>query len=52
MTSSDSSMNSLKRFIHVRFVSKVDLERLSHRGSEVREEVRREILRYLETLRR
>ncbi len=45
-------MNSLKRFIHVRFVSKVDLERLSHRGSEVREEVRREILRYLETLRR
>ncbi len=46
------SMNSLKRFIHVRFVSKVDLERLSRRGTEVREEVRREILAYLGTLRK
>ncbi len=46
------SMNSLKRFIHVRFVSKVDLERLSRRGTEVREEVRREILAYLATLRK
>ncbi len=45
-------LNSLKRFIHVRFVSRLDLERLGRSGSDVRSEVRREIQRYLTALKR
>ncbi len=45
-------VNSLKRFIHVRFVSKMDLERMVRHGADVRLEVRREIERYLASLRR
>jgi hypothetical protein len=45
-------VNSLKRFIHVRFVSKMDLARLSRQGGDIRSEVKREIDKYLATLRK
>ena len=45
-------LNSLKRFIHVRFVNKMDLERMARSGADVRSEVRREIQRYLIALKK
>ncbi len=45
-------LNSLKRFIHVRFVTKMDLSRLSRHGGDIRSEVRREIDKYLASLRK
>ncbi len=45
-------VNSLKRFIHVRFVSKMDLERMARQGADIRAEVRREIVRYLEQMKK
>lgn len=45
-------VSSLKSFIHVRYVSKVDLERLSRPRSEVRPEVQKEIALYLRMLKK
>jgi hypothetical protein len=44
------SVSSLRKFIHVRYIDRVTLQRLSSRGSAAREEVRREIARYLNSL--
>lgn len=44
------SVSSLRKFIHVRYIDRVTLQRLSTRGSAAREEVRREITRYLGSL--
>jgi hypothetical protein len=41
---------SLRRFIHVRFVSKTDLRRLARRSHEVRAEVTAEVQKYMVTL--
>lgn len=41
---------TLRRFIHVKFVSKVDLKRMAQDKAGVRKEVLREIKKYLETL--
>ncbi len=43
-------ISSLRPFIHVRFVSKVDLRRMARRNPDVRPEVSREVARYMETL--
>jgi hypothetical protein len=43
------SVQSLRKFIHVRYVDRMTLQKLSGRGTSVREEVRREITRYLST---
>lgn len=43
-------LNSLKAFIHVRYVSRVDLERLARPRSEVRPEVQKEVATYLRML--
>ena len=40
-------LTSLRKFIHVRYVDKMTLQRLVGRGGNIREEVRREIQRYL-----
>ena len=45
-------VNSLRRFIHVRFVSRLDLERLARSSTDVRSEVRKEILSYLRSMRK
>jgi hypothetical protein len=45
-----TSVSSLRKFIHVRYIDRVTLQRLSTRGSAAREEVRREIARYLNSL--
>lgn len=45
-------LNSLKPFIHVRYVSRVDLERLARPRSEVRPEVQKEVATYLAMLKR
>ena len=44
------SVSNLRKFIHVRYIDRVTLQRLSTRGSAAREEVRREISRYLNSL--
>ncbi len=44
------SIASLRRFIHVRFVSKTDLRRLGRRSHEVRAEVTAEVQKYLASL--
>jgi hypothetical protein len=41
---------SIRKFLHVRFVDKATLARLGGKGSQIREEVRREIQRYLSSL--
>ena len=44
-------MTGLRKFIHVRYVDKMTLQKLSARGGgQVREEVRREIARYLSSI--
>jgi hypothetical protein len=43
-------LSSLRKFVHVRYVDKATLARLAGKGSQIREEVRREIQRYLASL--
>jgi len=43
-------LSSIRKFIHVRFLDKASLARLGGKGSQIREEVRREIQRYLGSL--
>jgi hypothetical protein len=43
-------LSSIRKFIHVRFLDKASLARLGGKGSPIREEVRREIQRYLGSL--
>jgi len=43
-------ISTLRKFIHVRYVDKVTLQSLARRGTQVREEVKREIARYLRSL--
>jgi hypothetical protein len=43
-------VSSLRKFIHVRFIDKATLARLAGKGSNIRDEVRREIQRYLGNL--
>lgn len=45
------SLTSLRKFIHVRYVDKSTLQKLSARTGQIREEVRHEIIRYLSTIR-
>lgn len=45
------SLTSLRKFIHVRYVDRMSLQSLASRGSQVREEVRREIMHYLSSMR-
>ncbi len=47
---SNVSVKVLRKFVHVKFVSKVDLKRLSLDRAGVRRELRREIDKYLEAL--
>lgn len=47
---SNVSVKVLRKFIHVKYVSKLDLQRLSQDRAGVRRELRHEIDRYLETL--
>ena len=42
-------LTSLRKFVHVRYVDKMTLAKISGRGGNIREEVRREIQRYLES---
>ncbi len=42
-------LTSLRKFVHVRYVDKMTLAKLTGRGGNIREEVRREITRYLES---
>jgi hypothetical protein len=42
-------LTSIRKFVHVRYVDKMTLQRLTGRGGNIREEVRREIQRYLNT---
>lgn len=44
------SVKTLRRFIHVKYVSKVDLKRIAKDKAGVRKEVVREVQKYLETL--
>ncbi|MBN1885370.1 MAG: hypothetical protein JW876_07605 [Candidatus Krumholzibacteriota bacterium] len=41
------SLTSLRKFIHVRYVDRMTLQRLATRSGQIREEVRREIVRFL-----
>lgn len=43
-------LGSLRKFVHVRYVDKATLARLAGKGSQIREEVRREIQHYLGSL--
>ena len=45
-------VNTLKHLIHVRFVSRVDLERLFRSGNDIRSEIRKEIKLYLDHLKK
>jgi hypothetical protein len=45
-------VNTLKPLVHVRFVSRVDLERLAKSGTEIRSEVIKEIALYLKLLKK
>ncbi len=44
------SINTLRKFMHVKFVSKVDLKRMALDKSGIRKEVGREIKKYLQSL--
>ena len=41
---------SIRKFLHVRYIDKATLARLAGKGSQIREEVRREIQHYLSSL--
>ncbi len=41
---------SIRKFLHVRYIDKATLARLGGKGSQIREEVRREIQHYLSSL--
>ena len=41
---------SLRKFIHVRYVDRMTLQRMATRGFAIREEIRREVQRYLASL--
>jgi hypothetical protein len=43
-------VTTLRKFVHVRYIDRPTLQRLSGRGSPAREEIRREISRYLNNL--
>lgn len=43
-------LSAVRKFVHVRFIDKASLARLSNKGSSIREEVRREICHYLSSL--
>ncbi len=43
-------INTLKKFMHVQFVSKVDLKRLAMDRTGIRKEVNREVKKYLQSL--
>jgi hypothetical protein len=51
MNPSHIPISSLKRFIHVRFVSRADLRRMARRSPDMRPEISREIAAYLRNLR-
>jgi len=44
------SVSSIRKFIHVRYVDKATLARLGGKGSQIRDEIRREIQHYLSSL--
>jgi hypothetical protein len=44
------SIKSLRRFVHVKYVSKIDLKRLAKDSTGIRREVGQEIVRYLDSL--
>jgi hypothetical protein len=44
------SINTLRKFMHVKYVSKVDLKRMALDKSGIRKEVGREVKKYLQTL--
>ncbi|UCF04607.1 MAG: hypothetical protein JSV33_11845 [bacterium] len=50
MNPSKIPLMSLRKFIHVRYVDRPTLQRLAGRGANIREEIRREIQRYLSSL--
>ena len=39
----------LRKFVHIRYVDKMSLARLTSRGGGIRDDVRREIQRYLDS---
>jgi hypothetical protein len=43
-------LSSIRKFVHVRYVDKATLARLGSKGSQIRDEVRREIQHYLSSL--
>jgi hypothetical protein len=44
-------LSAIRKFIHVRYIDKMTLQSISNRGGgQIREEVRREILRYLSSI--
>lgn len=43
-------LSSIRKFVHVRYVDKATLARLGGKGSQIRDEVRREIQHYLSSL--
>jgi hypothetical protein len=43
-------LSSLRKFIHVRFIDKTALARFAGKGNQMRDEVRREIQKYLASL--
>ncbi|MCK4350620.1 MAG: hypothetical protein KAX13_07160 [Candidatus Krumholzibacteria bacterium] len=47
MNPSRVPLTALRKFIHVRFVDKMSLQRMATRGSNVRKEIRMEISRYV-----
>jgi hypothetical protein len=50
MNPSKIPLTSLRKFIHVRYVDKMTLQRLVGRGGGIREDVRREIQKYLSSV--
>jgi hypothetical protein len=50
MNPSKVPLSALRKFVHVRYVDKMTLQRMSNRGSSVREEIRREIGRYVNSV--
>lgn len=50
MSPCNTSVKTLRKFIHVKFVNKVDLKRMSQDKAGIRREVIREIVKYLEVL--
>ncbi len=49
MSPSKIPLTLLRKFVHVRYVDKMTLRRLTERGGNIRQDVRREIQRYLES---